>query len=227
MPSTRVRGHLGRRAEVEVEFATLGAFLHTVRHETVNRIATKKSAGDYDSDSVLICGSQSMIPQWFCMGIFRVLRRMLFNPILSLLAITLLAELDWDATRVKRFPFGYQRPKFVLSVLPLPWWGTKRPTEQKAPRGTVIRFIRFVRNSLLTAVCLAILLSGHGNSFLRRMTIIGSTRCWKYKTDRRIIVVARRLPWECKVTSHHMKIRALMLFQLPLKMAKTSNSMAL
>lgn len=45
------------------------------------------------------------------MGIFHVLRRMHFNPILVLLAIARLAEVDWDKTSAEWFPFDYERAK--------------------------------------------------------------------------------------------------------------------
>lgn len=55
-----------------------------------------------------------MISQWFALGIFRVLRRKQCNSILALLAIPLLAEVDWDATYVEWFPIELKRTKFIF-----------------------------------------------------------------------------------------------------------------
>lgn len=72
------------------------------------------------NDRVLINFSQGMVRQRFAMDIFRVLCRIHFNPILSLLAITRLADVDWKATGVEWFSFEYERPKFI-SIPPTPW----------------------------------------------------------------------------------------------------------
>lgn len=56
------------------------------------------------SDGVPILVVQGIIQKWFETGISRALRRMYSNPILAKLAIACLAEVDWDATVVERFP---------------------------------------------------------------------------------------------------------------------------
>lgn len=48
------------------------------------------------------------------MGIFCELRRMHGNPILAILAFAQLAEVVWDATGVRRFPFDYEQSKLIF-----------------------------------------------------------------------------------------------------------------
>lgn len=51
------------------------------------------------------------------MGIFSVLRHLHRNPILDLLAIARLAEIDWDVTVVELFSLDYERSRFIFIPL--------------------------------------------------------------------------------------------------------------
>lgn len=68
------------------------------------------------------------------MGIFRVLHRTNYNPILALLAIARLAEVDWDATAVEWFPFIYDQSKFIF-MPPVPEMTRKCANGREVTKG--------------------------------------------------------------------------------------------
>lgn len=75
-----------------------------------------------------------MVRKWFDAGIFCVLRCMHFVPILALLAIALLAKVNWDATRIKSFKFEYQRLKYIF-ISPVPSVTRYREDRKKHTKG--------------------------------------------------------------------------------------------
>lgn len=109
MSVSTVGEHLGLIVEIEIELKPLGAFLETVCHQVFNRLSKDDMNCVCGYDGVLIRAFQSMVRQCFAMGIFSVFRRIHCNPILALLAIALLAEVDLDASGAEWFPFMYER----------------------------------------------------------------------------------------------------------------------
>lgn len=55
-----------------MELTTLGSFLRTVGHGGVNRLAAVDVTCVCDNNGVFICVSESMVREWFAIGIFRV-----------------------------------------------------------------------------------------------------------------------------------------------------------
>lgn len=91
---SKVREHLGRITKTEIKLTTVGAILRTVGHAVVSFLEPDDMTLVCSEDGVLIRVSQGVVQKWFDMGIFRALRRMHRTPILSLLAIARLAEVE-------------------------------------------------------------------------------------------------------------------------------------
>lgn len=96
----KVQENLGRVAEVEIELRTLGAFLQTAHHGVASQLAPYNVTYARSEVGLLIRVCKSMLRKWFDMGLFCVLCRMYYNPILALLAIALLAKVDEDGAGV-------------------------------------------------------------------------------------------------------------------------------
>lgn len=92
----RIRNEIGRMAKVGIEVMILDAFLWTVRHSVVTRLATDYGTLVYGKDGVLIRVSHSTVLRCFSMGIFSVLRSIYCDPVLAFWAIAWIAEVDWD-----------------------------------------------------------------------------------------------------------------------------------
>lgn len=80
MPGLRINGLFGRMATVEVELATLGLFLRTVRHGVVNRFSTDDMTRICNNDSARVCVSRDWSSKWFALDTFSVLRCMSCTP---------------------------------------------------------------------------------------------------------------------------------------------------
>lgn len=68
----------------------------------VGQLAPDDLAG-VPCDSVLIRVPQGMVPQWLEIGIIRMFRRMHCNLIVALIAIILIAKVDWGVNGVRWF----------------------------------------------------------------------------------------------------------------------------
>lgn len=109
--------HFGCVAEDDMKLTKRGAFLQTVRHGAVNRLAPDEMNCVCDNDSVLIRLSQGLIRQWIATNISPVWHRMHCTSIHVLLAIARLPEVDWDGNGVEWFPFEYERERFFYICL--------------------------------------------------------------------------------------------------------------
>lgn len=134
IPGSSVREHPGRRAEVEPELATFGAFSRSMHSVVVNRLATDGIIRVCGNGGVLIRVSQAKGFQSFVKGFFQVLYHMHCNPILALRAMDLLAEVDRDPAGVECFPFEYERSKFIF-VFFYSWLTRKRADGTEVTEG--------------------------------------------------------------------------------------------
>lgn len=117
MSCSKVWEHLGFIADVKAELTTLGAFLRTVWEEVVNRLALDYITRVCCNDSVPYRVFQGIVRKWLDIYTFRSLRRMHSIPLLALLAIAWLVEMNWDATAAEWFSFGYEQSKFIFILL--------------------------------------------------------------------------------------------------------------
>lgn len=101
MSGLKVPEHLGRISIIKIEVMTLVAFLQTFRYGVISRLALDDMTCVCCEVCVLVWVAQGTVRKWFEVGIFRVLRRMHYNPISAILVIACLAEVDWKATAVE------------------------------------------------------------------------------------------------------------------------------
>lgn len=103
MTGSIVRYHLGHMAEGEINTTTLDTFLRTIRLIVDKREVTSNMTHVSGNDGAHIRASQCIGNQWFASIIFRVLRQLHRNPVLVVLAIAQIADVNLDAIGVEWF----------------------------------------------------------------------------------------------------------------------------
>lgn len=152
-----------------MEFTTLGGLVRRVYQGLESCLESDDITRVCGNDGVLIWIPQGMARWWLDMDIFRVLRRIYWNPIMAFLVIARLEETDWDATCVKwsRSSTNSQSYYFYFRSLE---WRVNVSTERKQLKVDMVRSFQFIVTSKPIVVNLAISVCGPSACLSRTVT---------------------------------------------------------
>lgn len=91
------RGLVQKVAEVEYNVSSLGAFLHSAQYCPAERLAYPWMVAGCEGGGALLRVSLCTIKSWYALGVCRLLRNIAVDPVLALVAIGRLMNINWEA----------------------------------------------------------------------------------------------------------------------------------
>lgn len=92
----------------------LGAFLRTVCNGGIGRLAFDSLVEGCRGYDTLLPMPDLLVEQWFSFGLLRCIRDMAIEPVMAMVAVACVAEIDWSAQPEQEwFPFNYEESSIV------------------------------------------------------------------------------------------------------------------
>lgn len=119
--------------EDEFDVKTLSAFLQCARYGSSERLAYPYMIAGCADHGVLLQVDRLPIKSWYQLELLRLIRDIEMDPVLALVVIGLLTEVDWDALGDQEwFPYKYAEGKTVVLL-------SKPPMMRSNSRGLEVR----------------------------------------------------------------------------------------